>query len=65
SFAKEDAYKNGNRVLYNQARNTLNKEIRVAKKSYAKKLEDQFSSNDSVSVWKAITNYKTPSPSTK
>ncbi|KAL0149701.1 hypothetical protein M9458_054984, partial [Cirrhinus mrigala] len=66
--AKEDAYWNGDRVLYNQARNTLNKEIRAAKKNYAKRLEDQFSSNDSVSVWKglkAITNYKTPCPSTE
>ncbi|KAL0202084.1 hypothetical protein M9458_000102, partial [Cirrhinus mrigala] len=66
--AKEDAYRNGDRVLYNQARNTLNKEIRAAKKNYAKRLEDQFSSNDSVSVWKglkAITNYKKPSPSTE
>ncbi|KAL0161696.1 hypothetical protein M9458_045421, partial [Cirrhinus mrigala] len=66
--AKEDAYRNGDRVLYNQARNTLNKEIRAAKKNYAKRLEDQFFSNDSVSVWKglkAITNYKTPSPSTE
>uniref|UniRef100_A0A8C2CQ77 Reverse transcriptase domain-containing protein n=1 Tax=Cyprinus carpio TaxID=7962 RepID=A0A8C2CQ77_CYPCA len=66
--AKEDAYRNGDRVLYNQARNTLNKEIRAAKKTYAKKLEDQFTSNDSTSVWKglrAITNYKTPSPCTE
>ncbi|KAK3534853.1 hypothetical protein QTP86_028549, partial [Hemibagrus guttatus] len=66
--AKEDAYRNGDRVLYNQARNTLNKEIRVAKRSYAKKLENQFSSNDPASVWKGlrdITNYKTPSPSTE
>ncbi|KAL0150358.1 hypothetical protein M9458_054360 [Cirrhinus mrigala] len=66
--AKEDAYRNGDRVLYNQARNTLNKEIRAAKKNYAKRLEDQFFSDDSVSVWKglkAITNYKTPSPSTE
>ncbi|KAL0147668.1 hypothetical protein M9458_057025 [Cirrhinus mrigala] len=66
--AKEDAYRNGDRVLYNQARNTLNKEIRAAKKNYTERLEDQFSSNDSVSVWKglkAITNYKTPSPSTE
>ncbi|KAK3531508.1 hypothetical protein QTP70_023863 [Hemibagrus guttatus] len=56
------------RVLYNQARNTLNKEIRVAKRSYAKKLENQFSCNDPASVWKGlkdITNYKTPSPSTE
>ncbi|KAL0148543.1 hypothetical protein M9458_056090 [Cirrhinus mrigala] len=66
--AKDDAYRNGDRVLYNQARNTMNKEIRAAKKNYAKRLEDQFFSNDSVSVWKglkAITNYKTPSPSTE
>ncbi|KAK3571514.1 hypothetical protein QTP86_012866 [Hemibagrus guttatus] len=66
--AKEDAFRNGDRVLNNQARNTLNKEIRVAKRSYAKKLENQFSSNDPASVWKGlkdITNYKTPSPSTE
>ncbi|KAK3543103.1 hypothetical protein QTP70_011023 [Hemibagrus guttatus] len=66
--AKEDAFRNGDRVLYNQARNTLNKEIRVAKRSYAKKLENQFSSNDPASVWKGlkdITNYKTPSPNTE
>ncbi|KAK3508723.1 hypothetical protein QTP70_004266 [Hemibagrus guttatus] len=66
--AKKDAFRNGDRVLYNQARNKLNKEIRVAKRSYAKKLENQFSSNDPASVWKGlkdITNYKTPSPSTE
>uniref|UniRef100_A0A672MN05 Reverse transcriptase domain-containing protein n=1 Tax=Sinocyclocheilus grahami TaxID=75366 RepID=A0A672MN05_SINGR len=66
--AKEDAYKRGDRVLYNQARNTLNKEIRVAKRNYAKKLEHQFSANEPASVWKGlkdITNYKTPSPSTE
>ncbi|KAK3506587.1 hypothetical protein QTP70_010160, partial [Hemibagrus guttatus] len=66
--AKEDAFRNGDKVLYNQARNTLNKEIRVAKRSYANKLENQFSSNNPASVWKGlkyITNYKTPSPSTE
>ncbi|KAL0152972.1 hypothetical protein M9458_051725 [Cirrhinus mrigala] len=66
--AKEDAYRKGDRVLYNQARNTLNKEIRVAKRTYAKRLEDQLASNDPTSVWKglkAITNYKMPSPSTE
>ncbi|KAK3550451.1 hypothetical protein QTP86_025725 [Hemibagrus guttatus] len=52
--AKEDAFRNGDRVLYNQVRNTLNKEIRVAKRSYAKKLEHQFSSNDPASVWKGL-----------
>ncbi len=42
--------------------------FRVAKRTYAKKLEDQFTSNDSASVWKglkAITKYRTPSPSTE
>ncbi len=34
--AKEDAYRKGEWVLYNQARNTLNKEIRVAKRNYTK-----------------------------
>ncbi len=66
--AKEDAYRNGDRVLYNQAWNTLNKEIRVAKRTYDKELEDQSTSNDSASVWKglkAITKYRTPSPSTE
>ncbi|KAK3531709.1 hypothetical protein QTP70_025937 [Hemibagrus guttatus] len=66
--AKEDAFRNGDRVLYNQARNTLNKEIRVAKRSNAKNLENQFSSKDPASVWKGlkdIKNYKTPSPSTE
>ncbi|KAI2645814.1 Ribonuclease inhibitor [Labeo rohita] len=68
AVAKEDAYRKGDRVLYNQARNTLNEEIRVAKRTYAKRLEDHFTSNDPASVWKglkAITNYKTRSPSTE
>ncbi len=37
-------------------------EITVAKRTYLKKLEDQFTSNDSASVWKglkAITKYRT------
>ncbi len=65
--AKEDARRNGDRVLYKQAKNTLEKEIRVAKRNYSKKLLIQFSSSDTASVWKGmkdITNYKTPSPST-
>uniref|UniRef100_A0A7N8WMP4 Reverse transcriptase domain-containing protein n=1 Tax=Mastacembelus armatus TaxID=205130 RepID=A0A7N8WMP4_9TELE len=64
--AKGDAYRSGDRVLYNQARNTLNKEIRAAKRSYSKKLENQFTANDSASVWRGlrtITNYRTPSSS--
>ncbi len=65
--AKENAYRKGDIVLYKQAKYTLEKEIRVAKRNYSNKLRAQFSSSDSASVWKglkAITNYKTPSPST-
>ncbi len=65
--AKEDAYKKGDKVLYKQAKYTLEKEIRVAKRNYSGKLRNKLSSSDSASVWKGlkdITNYKTPSPST-
>ncbi len=37
--AKEDAYRSGDKILYNQARNRLTKEIRVAKKNYPEKLK--------------------------
>ncbi len=65
--AKEDAYRKGDRVLHKQAKYTLEKEIRVAKRNYSEKLRIQFTSSNSASVWKGlkdITNYKTPSPST-
>src|SRR4029434_8008059 len=55
----------GGRILYNQARNTLTKEIRVAKRSYSEKLKIRFSANDPGSVWRGlqdITNYKKSSP---
>ncbi len=32
--AKEDAYRKGDKVLYKQAKYTLEKEIRVAKRNY-------------------------------
>ncbi len=38
--------------LYKQAKNTLEKEIRVAKRNYFDKLRIPFSSSDSASVWK-------------
>uniref|UniRef100_A0A9J8BEH4 Reverse transcriptase domain-containing protein n=1 Tax=Cyprinus carpio carpio TaxID=630221 RepID=A0A9J8BEH4_CYPCA len=65
--AKEDAYRKGDNVLYKQAKYTLEKEIKVAKRNYSDKIRTQFTSNDSASVWKSlkeITNYKTPPPST-
>ncbi len=65
--AKEDAYRKGDKVLYKQAKYTLEKEIRVAKRNYSGKLRNKISSRDSDSEWKGmkeITSYKTPSPST-
>ncbi len=64
--AKEDAYRKGDKVLYKQAKYTLEKEIREAKRNYSGKLRNRFSSSNSASVWKGmkdITSYKTPSPS--
>ncbi len=64
--AKDDAYWKGDKVLYKQAKYTLEKEIRVAKRNYSGKIRVQFTSSDSASVWKGmkdVTN-KTPSPST-
>ncbi|KAI2647318.1 putative RNA-directed DNA polymerase from transposon BS [Labeo rohita] len=67
-LAKEDAYRSGDKALYKQAKCTLNREIRVAKLNYLGKLKKQLSRNDPQSVWnglKAITSYKSPSPSTE
>ncbi len=64
---KQDAYRKGDKVLYKQARYTLEKEIRVAKSNYSNKLRIKLSSSDSASVWKGmkdIFSYKTPPPST-
>ncbi len=65
--AKEDAYRKSDKVLYKQAKYTLEKEIRVAKRNYSGKLRNKLSSSDPASVWKGmkdITSYKSPSPST-
>ncbi|KAM9804526.1 uncharacterized protein ACB057_006388 [Neosynchiropus ocellatus] len=44
--AKEEPYWSGDWDLFNQARNTLRKEIRVAKRSYSEKPEKRFISDD-------------------
>ncbi len=48
--AKEDAYRKRGKVLYKQAKYTLEKEIRVAKRNYSYKLRIKLSSSDSISV---------------
>ncbi len=64
--AQEDAYRSGDKILYNQARNRLTKEIRVAKNNYSEKLKKELSAKkDPASVWidlRNITMYKTPPP---
>ncbi len=63
--AKEDAYRSGDKILYNQVRNRLTNEIRVAKNNYSEKLKKILSANDPASVWtglRNITMYKTPPP---
>ncbi len=53
---KEDAYRSGDKILYNQARNRLTKEIRVAKNNYSEKLKELLSANDPASVWTGLRN---------
>ena len=64
--SKEAAYRSGDRTLYNQARNTLNREIRAAKKSYSNKLSSMMSINQPSTVWKCLQNItsdkRTPPP---
>ncbi|KAI3372758.1 hypothetical protein L3Q82_022715, partial [Scortum barcoo] len=51
--AKEEAYRSGDRILYNQTRNTLTKKIRVrSKRSYTEKLKNNFSLDPNVKLLK-------------
>ncbi|KAK3526892.1 hypothetical protein QTP86_003597 [Hemibagrus guttatus] len=54
----------GTKSCTNQARNTLNKEIRVAKRKYSEKLKKQFLANDPAAVWSGLKNinYNTSAP---
>ncbi len=45
--AKEDAYRSGDTILYNQVRNNLTKEIRVAKNIYSENLKKKNSCKQS------------------
>lgn len=65
--SKEEAYRSGDRALYNQARNTLTKEIKAAKKNYSNKLSSMMSRNEPSIAWRClqnITSYKRPSTQT-
>ena len=62
---KEDAFRSGDRVMFKEAKYKFSKEVRGAKRLYSEKLQNQFSANDSASVWRGfrqITNYKAKTP---
>ena len=62
---KDEAFRSGNRDGYVESKYRFRKEVRDAKRVYSKKLEHQFSANDSASVWKGlrlITNCKPRAP---
>ncbi len=55
--AKDNAYRKGDKVLYKQAKYTLETEIRVAKRNYSGKLRNKLSSSDLLQcgkVWKTL-----------
>ncbi|KAM9790398.1 uncharacterized protein ACBT44_018978 isoform 1-T1 [Syngnathus typhle] len=63
---KEEAYRSGDRELFRQTRNTLNREVRKARRCYGENLKRHLSANpDPSTVWKglqSITGYKKRTP---
>nr|XP_049573455.1 uncharacterized protein LOC125966913 isoform X1 [Syngnathus scovelli] len=63
---KEEAYRSGDRDLFKQTRNTLNREVRKARRCYGESLERHLSANpDPSTVWKglqSITGFKKRTP---
>ncbi|KAM9822229.1 uncharacterized protein ACBT44_007478 isoform 1-T1 [Syngnathus typhle] len=59
---KEEAYRSGDRDLFKQTRNTLNREVRKARRCYGESLKRHLSANpDPSTVWKglqSITGFK-------
>ncbi|TWW53951.1 putative RNA-directed DNA polymerase from transposon BS [Takifugu flavidus] len=58
---KEAALKSGDRDCYREAKYWFSKELRRAKSVYSEKLQQQFTANDSASVWRGlrqITDYR-------
>ncbi|TWW72322.1 hypothetical protein D4764_16G0008190 [Takifugu flavidus] len=62
---KEAALKSGDRDCYREAKYRFSKELRRAKSVYLEKLQQQFTANDSASVWRGlrqITDYRPQAP---
>jgi len=65
---KEDAFKSGDRAECRALKYRFSKEEREAKQLYAERLKNQFSANDTTSIWRGfrqITNYKPKVPHSK
>ncbi len=59
---KEAAYRRGDRVLYNKARNILTREIKTAKRLYSEKLEKGFQPRTLVRLFKGQNIRKASGP---
>ncbi|KAK3507045.1 hypothetical protein QTP70_001910 [Hemibagrus guttatus] len=62
---KEAAFRSGDRGKYKEAKYRFSEEVRKAKTEHGERMQQQFQTNDSASVWKglkAITNYKPRAP---
>ncbi|XP_035286690.1 uncharacterized protein LOC118234332 [Anguilla anguilla] len=64
-LAKEEAFRSGDKDRFKESKYRFSKAVRDAKRLYSEKLQQQFSENNSASVWKGlrqITNYKPKAP---
>ncbi|KAK3528499.1 hypothetical protein QTP70_000472 [Hemibagrus guttatus] len=62
---KEAAFRSGDREKYKEAKYRFSEEVIRAKTEHGERMQQQFQTNDSASVWKglkAITNYKPRAP---
>lgn len=62
---KEEAYRSGDKDRFKESKCKFNKAVRDAKQKYSEKLQQQFSTNDSASIWRGlrhIINYKPKAP---
>uniref|UniRef100_A0AAQ6A6Z6 Reverse transcriptase domain-containing protein n=1 Tax=Amphiprion ocellaris TaxID=80972 RepID=A0AAQ6A6Z6_AMPOC len=62
---KEAAFRSGDRDCYKEAKYRFSRELRRAKTVYSERLQQQFTANDSASVWRGlrqITNYRPQAP---
>lgn len=59
---KEEVFRSWDRDRCQEAKYRFSKAVRDAKRLYSEKLQEQFSANDSASVWKGLNNCKPKAP---